>query len=157
MSPPKFPAGGNRGTVTHMTEKVMLFPLPPSELFNFRVGGRVHVLVISAVRPELQSKRAEVIPISTTSSEAGQPIGTDARLNLHSAPAGVMNVLTTKSGRRSNMKTFAIDRENQVTALEFRPEAEPSAVPDAARFSTIDELAQMTHDWPLARVVAVWN
>ncbi len=131
----------------------MLFPLPPSELFNFRVGGRVHVLVIPAVRPGLRPKRAEVIPILTTGSGAGQPIGTDTRLSLHSAPAGVMNVLTTMNvARRSEMKTFTIDTENKVGT-----EAEQTAAPGAKRFSSMEEFAEMTQDWPLSRLIAVWN
>jgi len=140
-----------------MNEKVTQLPLPPGQLYSFRMGRRVYILVIAAMRPGLRHKRAEVIPISTISSEADQPIGAGASLNLHSAPAGVMNVSTTKSGRRSNMKTFAIDGENQVKALEFRAEGEPNAGPGAARFSSIDELAQKTREWPLARLVAVWN
>jgi len=68
MSVFKFPAGGNRGTVTHMNEKVMQFPLPPRALFSFGVGRREHILVIPAVRPGLRPTRAEVIPISTASA-----------------------------------------------------------------------------------------
>jgi hypothetical protein len=64
-----------------------------------------------------------------------------------------MNVLTTNSGRRSNMKTFIINSENKVTA---GTEPEQNAT-GTARFSTIDELTQMTHEWPMARLVAVWN
>jgi len=64
-----------------------------------------------------------------------------------------MNALTTNSGRRSNMKTFIINSENKVTAG-----AEPKQnATGAARFSTIDELTEMTHAWPMARLVAVWN
>ena len=51
-----------------MNEKVMQFPLPPRELFSFRVGRREHILVIPAVRPGLRPTRADVIPISTTSA-----------------------------------------------------------------------------------------
>ena len=51
------------------------------------------------------------------------------------------------------MKTFIINSENKVTA---GAEREQSAT-RAARFSTIDELTEMTHAWPMARLVAVWN
>jgi hypothetical protein len=64
-----------------------------------------------------------------------------------------MNVLTTNSGRRSNMKTFIISSENKVTA---GAEPQPNAT-GAVPFTTIDELTQMTHEWPMARLVAVWN
>src|SRR5438477_1725164 len=89
--------------------------------------------------------------------QAGEPIGASVRLRLHSEPQGVMNVLTTNSGRRSNMKTFTIDGENKITALDSRAEAEQNAALSAARFSSTDGLAQVTQDWPLARLVAVWN
>ena len=55
------------------------------------------------------------------------------------------------------MKTFTIDSENKIMVLDSRVEAEQVAAPGAARFSSIDELAQVTQDWPLARLVAVWN
>ena len=55
------------------------------------------------------------------------------------------------------MKTFAIDSENKVTTWDSRAEAEQKSTPGAAQVSTIDELAQITAQWPLARLVAVWN
>ena len=55
------------------------------------------------------------------------------------------------------MKTFTINSENEVTALDSRIDAEQNTAPGAARFSSIEELAQVTQDWPLARLVAVWN
>ena len=55
------------------------------------------------------------------------------------------------------MKTFTINSENEVTALDSRIDAEQNTAPSAARFSSIEELAQVTQDWPLARLVAVWN
>jgi len=58
-----------------MNEKVTQFPLPPSRRISFRIGDRVHVLVIPVVLPGLQPKRAAVIPISITSDKAGPPTG----------------------------------------------------------------------------------
>jgi len=60
-------------------------------------------------------------------------------------------------GRRNHMKTFTIDSEYKISARDSLADAEQNAMPSAARFSSIDELAQVTHDWPLARLVAVWN
>ena len=51
-----------------MNDKVTQFPLPPRELFSFRVGRREHILVIPAVRRGLRPTRAEVIPISSASA-----------------------------------------------------------------------------------------
>jgi hypothetical protein len=55
------------------------------------------------------------------------------------------------------MKTFTIDREYRISARESGAGAEQNAVPSAGQFSSIDELAQVTLDWPLARLVALWN
>jgi NAD-dependent oxidoreductase involved in siderophore biosynthesis len=55
------------------------------------------------------------------------------------------------------MKTFIIDSEYKISARDSRADAEQNAVPSAAQFSSIDELAQLAHEWPLARLVAVWN
>ena len=55
------------------------------------------------------------------------------------------------------MKRFTIDSENKVMALDSRVEAELYSTPSDAQFSSIDELAQVTRDWPLARLVGVWN
>src|SRR5205085_6020590 len=41
--------------------------------------------------------------------------------------------------------------------LDCQAEAEQNTALRAGRFSSIDELAQVTQDWPLARLVAVWN
>ena len=139
-----------------MHEKVTPFPIPPSQRLYFRMGGRTQVLIIPAPARR-KPKRAQVIPISTTVSMEHKATGADATVSLHSAPTGVMNVLTTNSGRRSNMKTFTINSENEVTALDSRIDAEQNTAPGAARFSSIEELAQGTQDWPLARLVAVWN
>ena len=131
----------------------MPFPLPQRQLFRFRVGGREHILVIPALRLELRPKRAEVIPIPTPSCEAEPLLGTESRWNLHSASAGVMNVLTTMDvARRSEMKTFTIDSENKVGT-----EAEQSTAPGTKQFSSREEFAELTQDWPLVRLVAMWN
>ena len=132
-----------------MSEKVTLFPI---QRFSFLAGGKTYFFIIPPFAPR-KPKPAEVIPISTTLSPAGAAAGAAARLHLPSALPGVMNVLTTTSGRRSNMKTFIINSENKVTA---GAEPEQNAT-GAARFSTIDELTEMTHAWPMARLVAVWN
>jgi Protein of unknown function (DUF3489) len=55
------------------------------------------------------------------------------------------------------MKTFTIDNEYKISARESGAGAEQAAVPGAGQFSNIDELARVTLDWPLARLVALWN
>jgi hypothetical protein len=132
-----------------MSEQVTPFPI---QRFSFLAGGKTYVFIIPPFTRR-NPKPAEVIPILTTVSRAGEAAGAAARLNLHSALPGVMNVLTTNSGRRSNMKTFIINSENKVTA---GTDPQPNAT-GAVRFTTIGELTQMTHEWPMARLVAVWN
>ena len=51
------------------------------------------------------------------------------------------------------MKTFIISSDNKVTA---GAEPQPNAT-GAVRFTTLDKLTEMTHEWPMARLVAVWN
>ena len=51
------------------------------------------------------------------------------------------------------MKTFIISSENKVTA-GVDPQQNATG---SVQFTTIDELTQMTHEWPMARLVAVWN
>ena len=51
------------------------------------------------------------------------------------------------------MKTFIINSENKVTAGgEPQPNAEGKV-----QFTTLDELTEVTSDWPMVRLVAVWN
>jgi Protein of unknown function (DUF3489) len=126
-----------------MSEKVTPFPI---QRYSFLAGGRTYVFIIPPFARR-KPKPAEVIPISTTVCHTGEAAEAAARLNLHSALPGVMNVLT------SNMKTFIINSDNKVTAGAEPPENATGAVP----FTTLDELTQVTHEWPIARLVAVWN
>jgi hypothetical protein len=48
-----------------MSENVMQFPLPPGQLWSFRMGGREHILVIRPIRRGQKRKRAQVINIAT--------------------------------------------------------------------------------------------
>jgi Protein of unknown function (DUF3489) len=132
-----------------MSEKVTRFPI---QRYSFRAGGKTYFFIIPPFAPR-KPKPAEVIPISTTLSDAGEVAGEVASLNLPSALPGVMNVLTTNSGRRSNMKTFIINSENKVTAGS---ESLPSAA-GVVQFTTINELTEVTREWPMVRFVAVWN
>jgi hypothetical protein len=132
-----------------MSEKVTLFPI---QRYSFRAGGKTYFYIIPPPVPR-KPKPAEVIPISTAASDAGEAAGAAAQLNLPSALSGVMNVMTTNSGRRSNVKTFIINKENKLTAGD---EAQPNAAAEV-QFSTLNELTQATRDWPMVRLVAVWN
>jgi hypothetical protein len=54
------------------------------------------------------------------------------------------------------MKTFTIENEtNNITIHATKQEAE--AVPDAERFANEAALAKLAADWPMARLVDIWN
>jgi len=55
------------------------------------------------------------------------------------------------------MKTFTIDAENNVTAFASLKEAQAGGQSDLHTFTTEQELARLTGDWPGARLVEVWN
>ena len=81
-----------------MSEKVVPFPIPPSQRVSFSMGGQMHFLIIPAPARR-KPKRAEVIPISTTVSQAGEATGA----------------------------TFTIGNENKVAARGSGVEAEQNA------------------------------
>jgi hypothetical protein len=51
------------------------------------------------------------------------------------------------------MSTFTIDVENNITALAGLP----TSGDELQSFSTSQELAKLTTDWPLSRLVETWN
>jgi hypothetical protein len=54
------------------------------------------------------------------------------------------------------MKTYTIENEtNNITAYATKHEA--IAVPDAEPFSSAEELAKLATNWPVARLVEIWN
>ena len=54
------------------------------------------------------------------------------------------------------MKTFTISEANQITIFSSKKEAAASQTPFEA-FSNHDELAELTADWPMQRLISVWN
>ena len=55
------------------------------------------------------------------------------------------------------MKTFLTDSESRVATVESGAEGEPNAALSAEQFSSMEEFAAMTQDWPLSRLAAAWN
>jgi hypothetical protein len=54
------------------------------------------------------------------------------------------------------MKTYTIENEtNNITAYATKREA--TAVPDAEPFSSAEELAKLATNWPVARLIEIWN
>ena len=55
------------------------------------------------------------------------------------------------------MQTFTIDSENNITVFASYKEAKVSDATGAVIFTTEDELAKLATDWPIARLVEIWN
>jgi hypothetical protein len=63
-----------------------------------------------------------------------------------------MNVMTAAAVRRSEMKTYTIDKENSITAFASKQEAG-----EGETFSSQQELASLVAEWPADRMIEVWN
>src|SRR5258708_2640846 len=57
--------------------------------------------------------------------------------------------------RRTEMKTFTIDAENNITTHASAEEAEATTGSD--RFSSAAELGALAANWPAERLVEIWN
>jgi hypothetical protein len=55
------------------------------------------------------------------------------------------------------MKTFIIDRKNCVVTAEPGANGLTNRHAGVKRFSSLEGFAEVTREWPLARLVAVWN
>jgi hypothetical protein len=63
----------------------------------------------------------------------------------------VMNVTTAKE--KTHMSTFTIDADNNITAHA----ALPAGADESQSFSSAKELAKLTAEWPVSRLVDTWN
>jgi hypothetical protein len=69
-------------------------------------------------------------------------------------PFGVIHVSTAHGAAQGEtMPTFTIDPDNNITALG---EVSADTGPDHA-FSSEKELAKLTADWPVSRLIQIWN
>jgi hypothetical protein len=55
------------------------------------------------------------------------------------------------------MMTFTIDTEDNITAMASKAEALAKTDPGIAHFTTEKELAQLASNWPMTRLVDIWN
>jgi hypothetical protein len=68
----------------------------------------------------------------------------------------VMNVTTAnykRQRRKTKMSMFTIDADNNITAHA----ALPAGADESQSFSTSEELAKLTAEWPASRLVETWN
>src|ERR1700746_3907737 len=67
-----------------------------------------------------------------------------------------MDVITAARGKRkSEMTTYTIDNENNITAFGSAKEAEAGAQGES--FTSQHELTDLAANWPATRLVEVWN
>src|ERR1035437_4610126 len=65
-----------------------------------------------------------------------------------------MNAMTAKRSKEPEMKSFSIDRDNNISAFAKRKDAE-AAIGDTFRSEA--ELHELTAGWPASRLVEIWN
>jgi Protein of unknown function (DUF3489) len=72
---------------------------------------------------------------------------------------GVIHVMTAQSAvqRRTEMKTYTIDNENNISVFATPEEAAASAATPFDTFATEQDLAELAKPWPTERLVAIWN
>jgi hypothetical protein len=76
-----------------------------------------------------------------------------SRISLPLAPTRVMDVSTAKERQRRIMATFTIDSDNNISALAGLP----AGADESQSFSSAKELAKLTAEWPISRLVDTWN
>jgi len=59
--------------------------------------------------------------------------------------------------RKTNMTTFTIDEQNNISAFASQEEAAAATATPFDSFSSQKELAELAKTWPAERLVAIWN
>ena len=80
--------------------------------------------------------------------------------NCLACPAtGVIHVMTAQSvaPRRTIMKTFTIDDQNNISAFATQEEAAATTATPFDTFASQKELVSLVGQWPADRLVAIWN
>jgi hypothetical protein len=65
-----------------------------------------------------------------------------------------MNAMTAKWSKEPEMKSFSIDRENNITAFAKRKDAEAA---NGDTFRSEAELHELAAGWPASRLAKIWN
>jgi len=71
----------------------------------------------------------------------------------------VMNVIDRKplAAKEKTMSNFTIDAENNITAYASSQEATLAEGEGLTQFNSQAELARVASDWPMSRLVDIWN
>src|ERR1022692_969164 len=98
-----------------------------------------------------------------TTSPASSPVLrhslTSVRFPLPVWPTRVMNVSVTATPcqERTEMKTFTIDNDNNISVFAIPEEAAAATATPFDSFASQQELADLAAQWPADRLLAVWN
>jgi hypothetical protein len=70
-----------------------------------------------------------------------------------------MNVIVTvsRAERGTYMKTFTIDTDNNISVFTSKKEAAAASATPFDPFTSQSELADVATDWPMSRLVEIWN
>jgi hypothetical protein len=70
-----------------------------------------------------------------------------------------MNVIVTvsRAERGTYMKTFTIDTDNNISVFASKKEAAAASTIPFDPFTSQSELADLATDWPMSRLVEIWN
>ena len=126
---------------------------------KYRFGFLVLVVRVSPSSPATLS--AGINPSEVT-SVARRVVGTEggrnrSTKNLLISPIGVMNrdgaMQRAPEGTILDMNVFSITANNEVRVFASEEEAPTGE----AMFGSAEQLAALVHEWPLARLVEVWN
>ena len=87
------------------------------------------------------------------------PLQISSRIRLLVCATGVIHVMTAQSAapRRTIMKTFTIDSENNITRVRHRRGGRRCDPTPFDTFASQQELAELAVAWPAERLVAIWN
>src|ERR1035441_530312 len=97
--------------------------------------------------------------MSATSSPPLRHSLTSVRFPLPVWPTRVMNVSVTVTPcqERTQMKTFTIDNDNNISAFATQEEVAAATATPFDSFASQQELADLAAQWPAERLLAVWN
>ena len=111
---------------------------------------------VLVVAPQVgQARDPQVSSIIASPSPFPIPV----RLPLPVWRTGVMNVSVTATPcqERTQMKTFTIDNENNISVFATQEEAAAATATPFDSFASQQELADLAAHWPAERLLAVWN
>jgi hypothetical protein len=105
------------------------------------------------------AKKAPKAPKAPKKAKAAKVDSNNRRIALLVFPTRVMNVIVTvsRAERGAYMKTFTIDSDNNISVFTSKKEAAAVSATPFDPFASQSELADLATDWPMSRLVEIWN